>query len=578
MWRIPVTAFRHGWLAAATVLGLVALATPFAARVRVDVSADNLIAKNSPQRTAHDAALAAFGSDEVAAVYAEDPELFGADRIRRLREINDALARLPFVQRAESLFTLPDIRDEGGLINTSPLLARIPDGPAALASARDRAMANPLIRGQVLSADGTATIITLYLSTKSHGLSAADITREIDDAIEPHRAAFAHLFQVGKPATQSWMAAQLLSDQTRILPLAVLALVALLAFSLRNAVAAIFPIANAAIAIVWSFAAMAAIGIPVNLLNYTLPALLLTSATTVLGFASTALSDLPILQDFGIAAAIAMTARFFTSVLFLPACFRIALPLIRPGQPRHAGGPPPWTTTFARGLVSVLTARPRSILALILLVTAAALWCAGKIGVTNDLQSFLRPDAPLTRQAERVASKLPGLKILYLTLHGEPDDFAEPRSLRQLAAIAAHVRAMDGIDSATAITDILGRINAQLHGGDPAFDTVPPTAAAVRLPTVPDTRLLEGQHRHPLRYPGHRPPQPPPRPDPRRPRRPALRPGHVFTHRQRRHRRRRGRLHHLGPDPLPRQHDGRPIPHRLDALPLPALRRRHRRR
>lgn len=521
MWRLPLIAFRHGWVTAFAVLAITAIAVPTAARVRVDASADNLVAKDSPQRAAHEAALATFGSDEIAAIYAEDAALFTPDRMRRLAEINAALSRLGFVQRAESLFTLPDIRDEGGLINTSPLLATIPGDAGGLARARDRAIANPLLRGQVISADGTATVITLYLASDRAGLSPSEISRQIDAALEPHRAAFTHLFQVGKPATQSWIAGQLRSDQLRILPLSVVVLLCLLGVSLRNAVAALFPIANAAIAVAWSFAAMALLGIPVNLLNYTLPALvlvigatsdihvthefrehlarglepaaaveaaarrislalLLTSATTVLGFAATALSDLPILQDFGLAAAISMTARFVTSVVFLPACFRIALPLVRPGLAQPATEPPRWTHAVARWLVSALRARSRAIIAIIILATAAALWCARKIEVTNNLQSFLRPDAPVVERSERLASKLSGLKVLYLTLRGEPGAFAEPRELRQLAAIAEHVRGMDGVDSATAITDILGRINEQLHGADPSFNTVPPTAAATR--------------------------------------------------------------------------------------------------
>ncbi len=519
MGRLPVIAFAHGWAVSAMLLGLTAWSLNGAARLAVDVSSDSLVARGSAERAAHEASRHSFGSDEAAAIYAEHPDLADPQRVAALRQISRALENLPFVERVESLFTLPDVRDEEGRLHVSPSWNGADDSPQALRAALDRARDNPLLRGQVVSEDGQATVLTLFLSPAA-GVDNQQRTQQIEALLAPHRGRFTHLEQVGGPATRDWLTRQMSHDQRWIVPLAVGVLLLLLTLTLGSAVAAMLPVLNAAMAVAWAYAGMALLGVPMNLLSYVLPvlvlvvgaagdvhlihefrvalrrgleprqamaaasrrvtgALVLTSLTTVLGFAATALSDLPILQDFGAAAALAMVGRFTISLLFLPACLRLTLPLIRPRNAVRTISP--WgPEALTRWLIPALHARQRVVLAAILILTATALLFASRIRVANDLLAFVRPDAPVVLSADRLTQRLSGLKFIHLTLHAQPDAFAEPRALHQLDAVAQWARVQPGVDSAIAVSDLLKRLRGQLHGAGSSYESLPDSAAAVR--------------------------------------------------------------------------------------------------
>ena len=521
MIRLALLSWERKYLCLLLVIGLTLAAVPLAQRVRLDLGVESLYPTAGLAVTEYEKARATFGTDEVAAIYAEDAQLFTPERLAELNEIHKQLTALPFVTKVESLFTLPDLRDQGGMISTAPVLARLPKTAEQVAKAKERAVTNLLLRGQLVAEDGTALMMILRLSPKYREMKMEDAVKALDAILAPHQASFARLFQIGDPFTQSWMRERLAADQRLILPLALVIVLVLLTITQRNFWAGVLPIINAAVAILWTAALMQIFGIPVNFLNSILPALIviigatsdvhfvhefrdhlrqgmngatamqatvkslslpmmLTSCTTVLGFATTALSELPILRDFGMAATLGMSGRFLISMFFLPALLRMLLPFMMPRagvSASHEGG---WAARIASALVSFLLAHTRAIMVVLAIICAAALWQARSIRAGNDLQSFIRPDSPVRVRDAAVTDKLAGLTMLNLTLQADRGEFLEPRALKQLEAVAARLRKVDGITAVTSFADLLARMNSQLRGGDARFERVPDEAAAVQ--------------------------------------------------------------------------------------------------
>ena len=489
--------------------------------LRIDVSSEALTKADSPLRLAHEKVRAEFGSDLVAVIYAEHPDLFTRERLERLREINRAVRALPFVERVDSLFTLPDIRDVGGILETAPLLASIPEDPAQLAAKRTQGIENRLLRKNVLAEDGTATLLTLYLKPEAVGaLSMEAVQREIDALLAPHTSEFSELFQLGKPALQSWLMNALRRDQRLILPAAALLLLLLLIINQRSIAAGLLPIANGIMATVWTLGLMSLSGIPISLLNYIIPALiivvgstedmhilhefrthlgrdgdgrraiekaasgiglalLLTATTTILGFAATATSTLPILQTFGLAAMIGMIVRFLISILVLPAALHVLQGWLKSGA-EHALITPRFAQRTAHFIVRWFVPRLLPIVGILALVLLGAVYFMRDIRISNDLISFVDEDTVLYRQLERSAERLAGSKILFLTLYDQTGAFQQPANLEKLDAISEYLRSIPELDTVTSFAGIIRRINEQLRGGDPADDVIPETSAAIK--------------------------------------------------------------------------------------------------
>ncbi len=522
---MQVALIEFGFRRSLWILIPTALLTFFAClalrNLEFDVSSQSLTPPSHPDKLAHERVRMEFGSDMMAQVYAEDTQLFSREHLLTLRSINDALAELPFAQRVDSLFTLPDIRDEDGFLEISPLLDEIPDDQQAIDLKLQAGLQNELLERSVLSPDGTATVLNIYLDPEViNSRPIREIYEAIESLLEPHKSEFDQLFQLGKPALNTWLLSALGRDQRHILPAALALLFIILSFNQRSFLAGGIPILNGFIAGAMTFGIMSFYGIPVNLLNYILPALilvvgatedmhilhefrtqirkgepaettirntaksiwlalLLTAVTTILGFAATSLSSLPILQDFGIVAMIGMGIRFMVSVLVLPALLRVLYRFMNTGEESNLVSPTE-SERISRFILDKCVPHGMRVVGLLIIVALASILFFKDIRISNDLVSFLNKDAEIYNQMDRSAEKLAGSKVLFLTLYDREDSFYEPINLNRLAAITDYLRTIPEFDSVTSFANIVARINQQLRGGEPEDYKIPDSATAVR--------------------------------------------------------------------------------------------------
>jgi len=569
--------YRHAFL----VIALVALITGYsiwqATSLRVNVSTDSLIPEDSPLKQEYEAIIEQFGSDQLALVYVQDEALFTEDKLKLLKKLSKELKELDEVQRVESLFTVNDIRSVNGWIDTSPLLRRIPKTPEELKEKQQQAIDNPLMRRAIISNSGDATLITLYLKSPAElkGEQSGDEAASVDDAERmdydkqvfakirdilqglneppevklPHgadkmpeavRAAlmkkaqesivqpvdyvanFDRIFQVGSPALHVYMANFIIEDQKVLLPAAGLVLVLLIGLMMGSFQAAIIPVVNAVISTAWTFGLMVALDIPISMLNYIVPALILiigatedvhiineykeakgegqlggdavtaiahrigltlflTGLTTSLGFAVTGLSALTIMQQFGIVAALGMLSRFVISITFMPAWLRIFGKFLRAEkhsashEKKHFG----LTAKLTNFLKTKLLVRPSRTIIFFGLIAVACLSLIPKIRVSNDLISFLRPDSEIVEQLNTVASQLSGSKVIYVTFRSSDGAYKKAEKLQNLEAFAKWMRDDERIDTATSLADYIALVNKAMKGGKEADHLIPNNDALI---------------------------------------------------------------------------------------------------
>lgn len=495
-----------------------------ASHLQVNVSTEELIPKNSPERLRYEAVREEFGSDRLASVYVEDAALFSPQKLEALKALSQDLKQLPQVQREENLFTVKNIRGSGGWVDTTPLLQTLPKTQKAADQEKALALANPLLERAVISPDGEATLLTLYLKPPSGSESTYD--REVYNAIQQildrYADTFGRVFQVGAPAVHVWMGDYILGDQKLLLPVSCLILIGLIGLLMSSAQASVIPVLNAAIATVWTLGFMALAGIPVSMLNYIVPALILiigatedvhilteyrelrdegiegldairgvagriglticlTALTTTLGFAVTGINALRIMQDFGMSAAFGLAARFAVSVFFLPAYLRYFGRFIKPAP--HAEAEQAWHRRLTRAVTALImtrvVARPRTVMLIFTLIAVPCLFLIPRIKVSNDLLSFLKPESPILEKLNTVAERMSGSKVAYITLEGEPGDYKQAKKLQQAEQLVQWLRARGDLDKVIGLTDYLSLVNQAMFGDDPTLRKVPDKDALV---------------------------------------------------------------------------------------------------
>lgn len=526
MKKIFLWTYDHAPTSLGVLFIVTLISTILAFRVSIDVSQDSLMPRHSEARIEYEKIKETFGSDVVASIYVRDPNLFSHDKLVKLQQLHDRISSLPGVERVESLFSVTNIKDVDGFVEVAPLLDWVPEEAAELKQKQADAIRNPMLRKNFISLDGNSTIITAFLDKDTSDLAfEQQIHKELEEALAPLRKDFKTLYQIGSPFVSSSMADYLLKDQILLVPLSMLIMILMIGLSLNSMHCALVPIIDAALSTAWTICIMQAIGLPINLLTYAIPALtivigstedthilsefidqlhkgknvreavgnvgdhlgitvIVTAFTTSFGFFSTSFTNIPILQSFGYAAAMAMLFNFCTTIFFIPAYLRMFGPSIakkhRPTAEtdrNDSATTPPLarriSEAVAHFIIHTLLRKPATLIITTVILIIPCLYFASFIVINNDLLSFFRQDSPIVTRLNDVQQNLVGSRVFYVTIKGDPGDFTNAQKLKKVESLQKYLRSLGKFDSVMSVTDLLSLTNREMHEGKEEFFRVP---------------------------------------------------------------------------------------------------------
>ncbi len=129
---------------------------------------------------AYEAARARFGGDETVLVAIEAGDHFTEAGVERLRKLTDALADHPLAERVVSLTTADWIHpSEGGGLRVEPF------GDLEPEALRTAALADPLVRGTLVSPDGAIVLVAVQLvPNEDHVYSREEVRRYVNHHVE----------------------------------------------------------------------------------------------------------------------------------------------------------------------------------------------------------------------------------------------------------------------------------------------------------------------------------------------------------------------------------------------------------
>lgn len=119
-----------------------------------------------PQLRAYRESASLFGNDEVILLLVEAPEgVFTAGTLRRLLTLTAALEAIPGVARADSVMTLRDAREaDDGLRFERVVEEPLPESEEDLRRLEADALASPLVRNRLVSADGKKALLVVQMA------------------------------------------------------------------------------------------------------------------------------------------------------------------------------------------------------------------------------------------------------------------------------------------------------------------------------------------------------------------------------------------------------------------------------
>jgi predicted RND superfamily exporter protein len=437
-----------------------------------------------------------FGSEDLAIVVLRDPDIFTKDKLAAVHEVVRALRKLPYVWSTSSLFDVPNLKNADGFIHTQPYLDPLPANAEDEARIRAEAIRNPLVLGNLISADGQTIAINIFFRRKIGDASFDRVATEaIEALIAPLRTQIADVYQVGVSAMRSDLTSKIRGDQQVFLPLSVLVLLLTLAFSLRRATAALMPLCTAGLSVVWTLGFMAALDIPVNIMTSIVPALViiigstedihllaeyaagvregnsrrtaiglmadnmgvavfLTFITTYFGFLSIALNDIELLYQFGLVASTGLLFNFVITTLLVPV-------MLRGIGHRQAAATNARSddTLFQRWAVALLLGmqkRRRAVFIAAGLLGVAALVAATQLRINNNLLDYLDERSVLRANAERIHTELSGVHSFSVVIDSGIDNtFLQVKYLAEIQKIQEYLAGMEEFDRSFSFADFV---------------------------------------------------------------------------------------------------------------------------
>ena len=510
---------RPWWALAAvfvvTLLALTRIVDPGSGQPRLllDPSINSMLPREDPSRDFYNRVRELFGSDETVLVVLSDDDIFTQQNLGALLRMSERMEQVDGVHHVTSLANSLNIRSVDGDLEVDPFLEVVPADPAELARIRREALGSPVYSGNLISPDGQAAMLLVYLFDIPE---AEFIARGIDDqlaAIAREEAGDATVWISGGAHVKAEMSRMLMADLSLVLPLAV-ALMAGVAFvCFRTLRGVLVPLSTILISLLWTLAGIAMLAGSLNQVTVAVPPIILvvgfayavhvvsayydalrgelgppdphgpafraarhvflpvvlTGATTAAGFVALATSRLAAIQEFGVFCALGVLCATVVSLVYAPALLQL-LPARPPRQRAAENG----FDRFLERLAHFDVRRRGWILAAGALVAVLSLYGMTRIQVSTDMVRNFPADNPVRLDFDAINERLEGSNSLYVVAEADtPDAFIEPANLRQLLEVQDWLEAQPEIGGTTSFADYLRVINRAFHDDDPAALQIP---------------------------------------------------------------------------------------------------------
>jgi predicted RND superfamily exporter protein len=513
--RLADVLYRWRLLLSAIVVAGAVASVPHANITQIDNDITAWFSKEDPVYKDYERFRSEFGGTRtlIVALQADSAErLFSRDTLDFIDRITGDIERVQTVERVNSLATatIVETRDAETL-DVRPLLQDLATtDPAEI---RRRALDDELIRGDLLSDDGTVTAIVVGFDEDRIDEVRAGVIQQIHAIVDPNLPQGVRAFYNGSLEISETYNRVTLDNQRRFIPPILLFTIAAIYFTFRSWRKTVLAMFAVAVSILWTLGLYWLIGFPYNVLTSMLIPLIVVlaiaddvhimqhwdeerrhggtehafkrtvshlaapllgaSATTALGMLSLATSDVVAVKAFGIGAAVGIMVDFLISLVLVPTL----LTLVRPetGETPHER----YLIAPLRATARFSCAYPRRVIAGALLVGGIAALGMIRLRVDTNHINFFSSKHPISQSASVIDKQLSGVYSFQMMLEGPPDSMNTPEILKRIDALEAELRRLPNVKKVTSIVDYVKRINKELHEGRADAEIVPADAAAI---------------------------------------------------------------------------------------------------
>jgi uncharacterized protein len=418
--------------------------------LRVDGSMEHLLSEHDPRVVHLREVMENFGERPLLLLMVEAPDPLAPGTVELLRALDQDLASIPGVEASASLFTMPLAGISGGPMQIEPALSEASVAREGSESLRKKLLERSLTRDHFISADGKALASFLFLEPEK-GPNHQRLLEKVETLKSDYEARLppgSSLTLLGAPLVKVKAQEHIRWDLAVLAPISMLVVGGVIYLFYRSITAMLLPLVTGSLSAAATLGFMGFAGYEISIFLSSIvvlilvlgctedlhilseyhenlddgmekrraiteigssagKALLMTSGSTVLSFATLAITPVTGLRDFSISCAVGMTLNFFLTILIAPALLAL-LPLPK----RYEGRVIPW---IERSLVAVFLRRRGA--AVLTLAVALAVVGTGIAKLTTDTNylRFFSESSPVNESYRRFGDRFGGASIVTVT-------------------------------------------------------------------------------------------------------------------------------------------------------------------
>ena len=483
-------------------------------KMRTDTNPKNMLPATSDVRVWNDEVEKTFGlyEDMIALGIVNEKGILNKDTLGSIQRITDEVLKIKGVAARDvsSFTTVDNVTAEDATLKIAPLMTKVPEDAAGIEHLRKMLYENPLFINRIISKDGKTTAIYVPLEKGANGKEIADMIREI---VRKEKGDDKY-YIAGDPVARDTFGAEMFKLMGIFSPIAgmIMFIISFIMFrSFFLSISIMFP---AMIIIVCSMSLLIGLGFPIHIMSSMSPVFLMaiatdsihvfnefyfrfrekkdkkiaiietmktvgkpliyTDITTAVGFASLLLANIIPVKVFGFGVAFGTLVLLLLSFSLIPAVLTFVNieKVARASQKEDSSTGR--TSLLLRRLGSIGVYRPRTTVAIGLILFVIAIIGVTKIHVNNNLVEWFKYDSDV-RTADRVINQsLGGTSLAYVVATGQEDEYMKtPDAMRYIEGLQRQLEKLPVVGKTTSVVDYVKRINRVLHDNDPKYDAVP---------------------------------------------------------------------------------------------------------
>ena len=507
-------AINHPWW----VIGLAVVVTAFFAaqfpNIVIDTDPENMLPEDAPVRLFEHQTKDDFSlSDFIAVGVVREEGAVNPQTLNRIYNITAEIEDIDGVVADDIMApsTVDDIKQgAGGALVVGPLMEDEIETQEEADYILSRINANPVLRGKLASEDGQAVAIMVPIESKDQ---SHRIAGEIKAIVDKHRGDEQYHI-AGLPMAEDSFGAEMFTQMAFSAPAALLIIFLLLLMFFRKVRIILAPMIVAIMSVIWAMGLLIMTGNTVHIMSSMIPIFLIpiavlnsihiisefhdhykkykhkdttirhsiselflpmlfTSATTIAGFISLALTPIPPVQVFGIFVAFGILVAWLLSITLNPA---IAM-LIPDKALRNFGRTDDTSGALAsimHGFRNLSGRYPKAIIFTSLVLVVVSAVGLSMIVVNDNPVKWFKKSHPIRIADTAMNKHLAGTYMNYLVVEGvEDDQMKEPEVLRYMESLQQDLEKDPIVGAVSGLPDIVKKVRYELFEADSAKAVLP---------------------------------------------------------------------------------------------------------